>query len=491
MIKHFKPIALVLALLMILACFASCVQLEDDLEVSGPGGGDSAEKVPETVEKKDYGSEFFLSILTDVNPLRYYWVEKSEGDAMSEALYARQEKVYNYLGVEVVASSAGTFTEYIESFRDAVLKRDGSVDCLISHVSYGVTGIVQDMYLKDFNELQGVDLDQDYWNEDFMDSLAIDGSRYLGFSNFNILYTYVITFNKDMFDQYAGSMEKSIYQMVEDYEWTLDEMISLAKLVSIDKTGNGKTEDDVYGLTGLQWVPWVNFFQSSNINMVEANESGTYEIAFMNSVNKERTNLLVKKLKEFANSEYAYLDYQSTAAPKVPITSGRSLMQLASTYHLEGYLKYDVDFGVVPYPMFDTNQKNVGYRSLQWGGYLCVPSYVDNELKVGETLEVLAFYSDDVMITFYEKMLGKQVADVPEDAKMLDEYIWANVTSDFGQTYGDAAAYVLYFLPRVTRDTSEGGYEMMSHYNSFYKTTNRSIDSFVKQVVINKAKQGK
>lgn len=495
MIKHLKLITLVLALIMILACFASCVQLEDDFEVEGPGGdGDVAEKVPETVEKKDYGAEFYLSILPDVNPMKYYWVEKSEGDAMSEAIYARQEKVYNYLGVEVVATSAGNYQTYVEPFRNAVEKRDGSVDCLISHVQTGVSGFVKNMYLKDFNEVQGIDLDQDYWNAEFMDYLAIDGSRYIGFSNFNILYTQVIAFNKDMLDQYAGSMEKTLYQMVEDYEWTLDEMLSLAQLVSIDKTGNGKTDDDVYGLTGQQWVPWINFFHASNINLVEQNESGKYEISFMSATNQEKTNTLVKKLKDFAASEFAYLEYPAggtIASPKVPLTSGRALMQLTSTYSLEGFLKYDLNFGVVPYPMFDTNQKNVGYRSLQWGGYLCIPSYVSNELMVGETLEILSFYSDDVMITFYEKMLGKQVADVPEDAKMLDEYIWETVTTDFGQTYGDDAGGVLYFLPTVTRDTADGGKEMMSYYNSFYKNTNTSIDKFIKTVAQNKAKYGK
>ena len=495
MIKHFKPFALILALLMIMACFASCVQLEDEFELEDNGGsGEEAEKLPETVEKKDYASQFYLSILPDVNPMKYYWVEKSEGDAMSEAIYARQEKVYNYIGVEIIATSAGNYKTYVEPFRSAVEKRDGSVDCLISHVQTGVSGFVQNMYLKDFNEIQGVDIEQDYWNYEFMNTLNIDGCLYIGFSNFNILYTQVIAFNKDMLDQYAGSMEKSLYQLVEDYEWTLDEMLSLAQLVSIDKTGDGKTDDDVYGLTGQQWVPWINFFHASNINLVEMNENGTYEIAFMNAVNAEKTNELVKKLKDFSASEFAYLEYPaggSIASPRVPLTTGRALMQLTSTYTLESFLKYDIDFGVVPYPLFDTYQKNVGYRSLQWGGYLCVPSYVENELMVGETLEVLSFYSDDVMVTFYEKMLGKQVADVPEDAKMLDEYIWNTVTTDFGQTYGDDASGVLYFLPYVTRATEDGGKEMMSYYNSFYKNTNKSIDKFIKTVATNKAKFGK
>ena len=161
-------------------------------------------------------------------------------------------------------------------------------------------------------------------------------------------------------------------------------------------------------------------------------------------------------------------------------------MELISTYGLEGYLKYDLNFGVLPYPLFDEYQKD--YRSLQWGGYLCVPSYVESEEKVGDTLEVMSFYGNDILVTFYEKILGKQVANVPEDARMLEEYIWKTVCTDFGQTYGDDAPGVLYFLPYVTRPTEDGGKEMASYYNSFYKSTNETIDKFVQEVIANKMK---
>ena len=487
---HLKLFALILALLMILACFASCIQLEDDIiddaiiEEEG-----AVEAYPTTVEKKNYGKEFYLSVLPDVNELSSFWVEKSQGDAMSEAVYARQMKVFEYLGVEVVATSAGNYRTYVEPFRNAVEKKDGSVDCLVTHVQTGVSGFVKKMYVRDFNDVPGIDLEQDYWNREFMDALAIDGCHYLGFGDMNILYTMVIAFNKDLLDQYAGSMDKSIYQLVEDREWTLDKMLSFAQLVSTDKTGDGKTDDDIYGLTGQQWVAWINFFHASNINLVEQNEKGQYEISFMNAINAEKTNTLVKKLKDFSVSEYAYLTFPqggSTVSNKVPLQTGRALMELTSTYGLEGYLKYDLNFGVLPYPLFDEYQKD--YRSLQWGGYLCVPSYVENEQKVGDTLEVMSFYGNDILVTFYEKILGKQVANVPEDARMLEEYIWKTVCTDFGQTYGDDAPGVLYFLPYVTRPTEDGGKEMASYYNSFYKSTIESIDKFVQEVIANKMK---
>lgn len=502
MTKHFKILALFLTLAMIFTSLVSCIQiqLEDDVELEENAGGNGdasgdeevVEVFPSNIDQKDYGKEFYLSILPDTNPMAYFWVEKSEGDAMSEAIYARQEKVYNYLGVEIVGSSAGNHSTYVEPFKNAVEKRDGSVDCLLSHVQTGVGGFVQGMYLSDFTELPGVDLEADYWNADFMSALEIDGSRYLGFSDFNILYTYILAFNKEMMAQYAGNMEKTPYQMVEDYEWTLDEMLDLCKLVSKDATGDGKTADDTYGLTGEQWVPWIGFMQASNINLVEQDEKGEYVLAMMNEVNAEKTKLLTEKMKDISMSQYAFLEYPVGGKwpenrQNVSLTTGRALMQLTSTYSLNGFLSYKIEFGVLPYPMFDISQKDVGYRSLQWGGYICVPSYVDNPLMVGETLDVLAFYSDDVTVTFYEKMLGKKIADVPEDAKMLDDFVWDNVCTDFGQTYSDYSG-TLYFFPRVTRTEEDGGQPLASYYASIEDSSTKKLSKFISDVIKNKEK---
>ena len=480
---YLKLIAAFIALLMLATSFISCSLLDDSTEENEDESKETvSEAIPENIEKNNYNKEFYLSVLPDTNPIDYYWVEKSEGDAMSEAVYARQEKIYKDLGVEIIGKSAGSYRDYAPTFKTAVMNKDGSVDTILTHVSTAVASFVSEMYLQNIEDVPGVDLDQDYWNRDFMDSISIADNYFLGFSNFNILYTYVIAFNKDMMDQYAGSMEKSVYELVEDYEWTLDEMLALAQLVSSDRTADGKTEDDTFGLTGQQWVPWIGFLHASNINLVEMNEKGEYAISVMNSINSEKTADLVQKLKDFSASKYGFFEFpsgSSIAQCRVPLTTGRTLMQLTSTYSLNSYLDYEITFGVLPYPMYDTAQKDVGYRSLQWGGYIGVPSYLNDPQMVGETLELLAFYSDDVMITFYEKMLGKQVADVPEDRKMLD-IVWASVCTDFGQTYGEECSNILYFLPHVT--WPDGGKELVSYLASFERTSNRSLMQFVKIV---------
>lgn len=70
---------------------------------------------------------------------------------------------------------------------------------------------------------------------------------YIGYSDFNIPKIYVVSFNKDMLSKYKSEDENWIYNTVLDYKWILDEMIALATLVSVDTTGDGKTQDDIFG----------------------------------------------------------------------------------------------------------------------------------------------------------------------------------------------------------------------------------------------------
>ena len=151
-------------------------------------------------------------------------------------------------------------------------------------------------------------------------------------------------------------------------------------------------------------------------------------------------------------------------------------MTLTATIEIDDYLNYDVDFGVLPYPTYDTAQKE--YRSLQWGGYMAVPNYLENEQMVGETLELLAFYAEDVKTAYYQKLLGKQIADNPDDRRML-EIIWDSVCTDFGQTFEEVCGSPLYMLPFTTR---AGQQSLAQFSDARTKGGNTNIDKFFRRV---------
>lgn len=481
---YWRALIIIMALLMSLSVFVGCNEEEIETEL-GDDEDDYVEDFFPDVERTDYDMDFNFYV-GPANPAEYYYMDEdtNDGSPMDESVFARQVKVEKYLGIDIlrVLIPDATWDAYNKYLQSAVQNMDGTMDVCLTHVNGCVGTIISDNLVVDFGEMEGLDLDAEYWNMDFMDDLELNGNYFLGLSDQNILMTYAIVFNKDMLALYESSIDKSIYDLVTDYEWTLDEMISLANLVYVDKTGDGKTKDDTYGVTGNCWVSFCGWLTSSNIPMLEQDESGAYKVAINNSKYVEKADALVNRLRDLGRSTYAYFDYDYSTC-SVPLRSGKALMQLISTNSLPSLLDYNVEFGVAPYPMYDLDQASVGYKSLQWGGYLTVLSYVRNPLMVAQTLELLAFYSENVKITFYEKLLGKQVADMPEDAAML-EILWDSVATDVGQTFVMAGTSshtgVCYTIPELLWPTST--HNLASYIKSKESSVNTGFANFLKGI---------
>ena len=447
---------------------------------------------PDNPPANNYNATFNLSILPDSNSMNYFWVEESTGDAMSESIYTRQEKVKNHLGVTIIAKKAGSFQTYTADFKAEVDANTGSVHTLLTHVNTGVNSLITEGYIRDFQDQERINLEEDYWNHDFMDALSIADHYFLGFSDFNILYTHVITFNKKMLNQLnfidQHFTEAELYESVRTGTWTVDRFLELA---TIGHHYDGKGQE-VVGLSGQQWVPWIGFMQASGINLVEQNDEGQYVISFYNDYNKEKCANLVEMFKEYSESgkcDLTYPDFVNPGvpAPKAQFKESRALMALESTYSLPGITQTsDVSYGVLPYPLYDSEQfdpdpenESHGYRSLQWGGYLTIPIRLNGaDNMVCDTLELLSYYSESVKFTFYEKLLGKQVAEAPDDREMLD-IVWASVCTDFGQTFSDASG-TLYTFPYVTRE--ESGKGLASWHESIKRSGDKKIKQFIAQV---------
>ena len=484
--RFFRVLLLLLVMTLTLSVFVGCEREgEEEDYYEDDYGDDEAEDFFPDVERQDYGMDFNLFLAPSTAVDQYYMDdEENDGSPMDEAVYNRQEKVQRYLGIEIlrVEIPDATWDSYNTYVQTAVQNMDGTMDVVMTHVHGAVGALISDNLLTDLSELDGIDLEAEYWNQKFMNTLELNGNYFLGLSDYNLMSTYVIAFNKDMLALYASSMDKSIYDIVRDREWTLDEMISLASLVSMDKTGDGKTTDDTYGITGTCWVSFCGFLTAADIPMMAQDQSGAYKVAINQSQYFERADNLINILDELGASNCAWFDYQYHVN-SVPLTSGRTLLHVASTGSLTSYLDYNVEFGVLPYPMYDLDQAPVGYKSLQWGGYIGVLSYLRNPVMVGEALELLAFYSENVKITFYEKLLGKQVADMPDDAAML-EIVWDSVTTDVGQTFLTAGSMgstgVCYTVPELLWPSST--HNLASFIKSKENAINTGFKKFLEEI---------
>ena len=486
--KSIRLISFAIVLSMLVSSFSACSDGADgeidtydssSLTVANAPAEDEIESeyFPD-VERKNYDSDFYLLMHPDSNTIDHHWVKESNNEIMSDAVYLRQQRIRDYLGVEIYGSATERTNQYVEPFRTAVKNKDGSIDACLSHVYFGLDGFISGGYLADLGSYSQLNLDADYWNLGFMEDLAIDGHMYLGKSDFNILWTFVITFNKEMYDKYADAIGESLYSMVDSYTWTFDKLIGISNLVYVDQYSDGHTIDDTFGIVGCQDIAFCGMLHAANINIVTENEQGEYTVSVYNEVNKAKTSDLIDKIKGLAKSDSAWF-WRYGGSQIVKFEDGRALFAFSNTCEqLTGYTDNGVSFGVLPYPMYDEGQRDVGYRSLQWGGFLCIPSYVRDPDMVGDTVEMLSFFSEDVNNAYYDRVLGKQSADSPDDRRMLT-IVWDGICSEFIQAYYNVAleTRILYMIPDLTDKSS--GTSLASFMATWTNTVNRKVSKFL------------
>jgi protein involved in sex pheromone biosynthesis len=104
------------------ALLSACDNEKEDgsQDTSSSESATQVEEAMPDIEKKNYGDQFYLHVLPDVNPPKYYFAEESQGDILTDAIYTRQEQVYQHIGVEIIGAKTGNFKEYLEPFKTSV-----------------------------------------------------------------------------------------------------------------------------------------------------------------------------------------------------------------------------------------------------------------------------------------------------------------------------------------------------------------------------------
>ena len=398
-------------------------------------------------------------------------LDKSEAGDVETAVYERGIKIKDHLGVNLVMQDGGTWMGYADTVMRSVSSGMDDYQLVLTNVYYGVAPFVSNGYLYDLGELDALNLDAPYWAGDLMNEISVDGKYYLGYGDLCLSEVLVVIFNKDLMDEYQMTAP---YDNVRNMTWTLDKMIEMASLVKKDN-GDGKwDEKDTYGISGLAWIPFVSFVTSSDMKIVDKDEDGIFTIAY--SKNAEKMTSMIDKLTQMHDADYSYF-WPHTVGVELDFAGGNTLFQLYHSSSLETLRAEEIRFGILPYPMYDENQKE--YKSMNWNGLIAVPTTIKNPDMVGETLELMNYYSSDVKVAYHEKLLGTKLADSPDDAQMLD-IIWDSQSSDVGLIFCNssyAMDTLVYMVPSLV-----GHYDSRNSFSSFLQRNTRAAQGGLDKV---------
>ena len=477
-----RSLALLLIAVMTLSAVACATGTETD-ETLDPNGTNAetngeTEYVPD-IAVKNYDCDFNFvasgsSVPRDVIAIED--IEDTDAGDLENAVYERGIKLKDHLGVTLVYQDAGDWIAYAANVSKTVQAGDDAYQMVLTHVYQGVTDLITSNALYDIGELDSVNLEAPYWATELMEEVKVNDKYLIGYNDFCLADVKLIVFSKDLMDQYNLTAP---YDAVINKTWTLDQMIGMASTVSADN-GDGKWDNqDTYGISGWGWVPLISFVTSSDMKIVDRDETDYFKLAYEN--NSEKMISLIDKIMAMYQADYSFFwksTDQGVADKMVKFSDGKTLFQLTDNKAIVSLREEDIRFGVLPYPLWDENQAE--YKSLNWNGIFGVPGAIKNKEMVGDVLELMGYYTADVKTAYYEKLLGSKLAESPEDAEMLD-IIWNSQVSDVGLIACNSSGSMdslVYMIPKMCES---GKANFASYMRQQSKSAQRGLDKVFSQ----------
>ena len=431
--------------IMLLAVLAGCANGEQGEQSTSSATEEENHWISPALTVTDEFSGKTVTILA--NHEMNAGTDEASTDPLEDAIYRRNDKLESTYGIEIVTLVDTDYVSLSGKVSKDVSSGNGEYDLVYQHMVNSATSLATNGLLIDLGDLEYVDFDQVWWDQDAREGFTIGSHQFLAVGDLlphTLLYSACLAFNKNHFDDRSLDYP---YDLARDGAWTLDELNALTKDQTKDVNGDGKIEyeNDYFGMTSWHLAGPYNFFFGSGATFF-TKDSDNYPVY---SVDQDKIqNIYDKVYTAFMDNNSLYITDVNvhTEAYKV-FTRGQalfcscSLTQIAASEN--GFKDMADEYGLVPQPKYDTNQKD--YMSFVNGAaaVVVVPKSVSADKMgfVGFAMEALSSSSYYMVTdTLYDKVAkAKNVRD-QESAEMVDIII-RNRVFDFGYSHFFSKGY--------------------------------------------------
>lgn len=402
--------------------------------------------------------------------------EEQDGDLFNDAIYDRNRTIEELFNCKLIIDEV----ELINAgdVQKEVMAGDSNYDIWYNYDIWVLDAIA---YLMPWENLENVDLTQQWWNPMATDVFDLAGNHYAAAGNFSLSVlsrASGFTFNKEIYNNLG--MEKSLYDIVLDNEWTVDKMYEICVAAQKDLNGDGQiTADDQFGVNGSFKELYARWNYGSGITYISRDDEG-YPVFSIPSdsgaINK------FQHIYDLFSDSRAFSVAERTNAESGGygnFDGGKLLFLTDHLLGLENKRNLDLEIGIVPCPKYDAAQDT--FYAPSFGAEIAVLLKTlpdDRWENVGTLMESLCYYSDTFVIPMYKEVLLKtKYARDSESEAMLDIII-DSVSFEFGlNAWQDTVAN-----PLIIGAVVKGDGNIMSTLEKMEKTVNKKIEDLKKTV---------
>ncbi len=458
-----KTGALLLALMFLLTAALSCNRRDNDREDSstptdivtdaidsGTDSGDSIrydengyqmDNLPDDLDFNGKDVRIFA------HPQAYnefeIEIDQINNSVLNNAVHRRNLKTEARTGTNLVFVMEQTSTDLTYTAQLENLQSGPDACTLFSSYSRDASGLMIKGYTADLSDMDYIDFSAPWWSQALVDKVSIYDQIYFcsgDISPMLFAQTFTVFYNKGMVEEYVNLEDygaESLYEMVYDKTWTIDNMIKMCKGVGYN-TDNTKDENDTYGFT-VNVINQDGFYQAAGLNVLAYNDDGSVRVS--DDMNSAKADSLVKKLVDFYNSPDAMCNEQyldgSQLVPSAAWEKGNSMFYMGIVKHATNYQALGLDFGILPVPKWDVEQENYysisGFAYAMWS--MARTAKGEDAEASAAVLECLASESyRTVAPALYTTVLQEQTSNSAADYEMWNT-IKASVTIEGGRCF--------------------------------------------------------
>lgn len=402
--------------------------------------------------------------------------EAETGDVVDDAVFQRNRKIEEKFNIEIVESILDQDGEPI-IIRNAILANDHIADIAIPHFRFLGSMALEHM-LVDMGDMPYIDFQQPWWSTNLIENYSIFDRYFVAQGDIgidNITYNGVIYFNKHLASEYVP---ENLYDTVKSGKWTLDKMNEVVRSAGQDLDGDGNIsfEKDQFGF-GAPAGFFFMFQSAANQPTTVRDENNIPQLA----INTQKMVTIVEKVYNISHGyEYSYIaeDVKPDA-----FVQGRMLLytDLINSATLNVFREMQDDFGIIPFPKYDEEQKEYYSHASAHSSLLGVPITNPDLDRTGLILEALVYEGyNTIRPALYDIALKVKTTRDNDSAEMLD-IILQGRTGDFADIYDEwGLVYTLDHTVGRKKDTNFASFYAANEEATLTRL-NKAIEVFMSE----------
>lgn len=308
-----------------------------------------------------------------------------------------------------------------------------------------------------------LDLTKIWFDQGFVRDMTIDGKLYALCGEFSIESldaTWAMFVNLDILENSERIKDVNIFDLVRNYEWTLDKMLELCRYAKVNGGSDKMTLDDpedVFGLISSSdqviglYIGGGNVFVSKTD---DENGNSSFSSGFNCQASVDTTDLIYEIVFDPSVSIPTSIKDVGPA-----FTNGRSLFVSGVMSQAKDLAKAGVRFSVIPEPMLNPEQEAYYHYVDNHASYYAVPKTCADIDVISDFIELFAYHSRFISYIEYLNLYKDTYSFAGEDSYDMFDIIVHSRRYDAGyelQWGGFARTYAFDVLtgPNTVGDIS-------------------------------------